>query len=362
MAQSAKRQTPRERAARFCERFGLELPVLLAPMAGACPPSLSIAVANAGGMAACGALLLKPDAIVDWHATFQAGSNRSTQINLWIPDPAPIRDAAHERELVGFLSHWGPDVPDGADDAAPPDFEMQCEALLAARPAVISSVMGLYPPEFVARMKLAGIAWFAVVSTVREAIAAEAAGVDVIIAQGFEAGGHRAAFDASHAERRAVGLFSLLPMVVDAVKVPVVATGGIADGRGIAAALTLGASAAQIGTAFLRSPEAKTHPAWSEALGRTLPEDTMVSRVFSGRAGRSIATDYAIAATSSTAPSPAPYPVQRGLTTRMREDAQSSNDVQRMQAWAGQSAALARAEPAAEIVTRIWREAQELLV
>jgi nitronate monooxygenase len=312
-------------------------------------------------MGACGALLLKPNAIVDWHATFQAGSNRGTQLNLWIPDPAPSRDSTHERALASFLGGWGPEVPDDAGDAVPPDFDAQCEALLAARPSVISSVMGLYPAAFVARMKDAGIVWFAVVSTVREAIAAEAAGADVIIAQGFEAGGHRAAFDASLAERRAVGLFSLLPMVADAVRVPVVATGGIADGRGVAAALTLGASAAQIGTAFLRSPEAKTHPAWSEALGRTLPEDTMVSRVFSGRAGRSIATDYVIAATSSAAPSPAPYPVQRGLTTRMREDAQSKNDVQRMQAWSGQSAALARAEPAAEIVTRIWREAQELL-
>ena len=179
--------------------------------------------------------------------------------------------------------------------------------------------------------------------------------------KGFEAGGHRAAFDASLAERTAVGLFSLLPLVVDAVKVPVVATGGIADGRGVAAALMLGASAAQIGTAFLRSPEAKTHPAWADALGETLPEDTMVSRAFSGRAGRSIATHYAVAANAPDAPKPAPYPVQRGLTARMREDAQATSDVQRMQAWAGQSAALARAEPAAEIVVRIWQEAKALL-
>ena len=352
---------PKERAARFCQRFGLELPILLAPMAGACPPSLSIAVANAGGMGACGALLLKPDAIVDWHATFQASSNRATQINLWIPDPAPRRDPAHERDVAGFLGGWGPEVLDGAGDVVPPDFEAQCEALLAAHPAVVSSVMGLYPAAFIARVKDAGVAWFAVVSTVREAIAAEAAGADVIIAQGFEAGGHRAAFDASLAERTGVGLFSLLPAVVDAVKIPVVATGGIADGRGVAAALTLGASAVQIGTAFLRSPEAKTHPAWADALGRTLPEDTMVSRVFSGRAGRGIATDYSIAATAPDAPSPAPYPVQRGLTARMREDALASNDVQRMQAWSGQSAALARAEPAGDIVARIWREAQALL-
>jgi len=252
-------------------------------------------------------------------------------------------------------------VPDEAGDAVPPDFDAQCEALLAARPPVVSSIMGLYPPRFVARLKDAGIAWFAAVSTVREARAAAAAGADVIVAQGFEAGGHRAAFDAALAERQAVGLFALLPMVVDAVDIPVVATGGIADGRGIAAALTLGASATQIGTAFLRCPEAKTHPAWADALGETLPEDTLVSRVFSGRAGRSIATKYAVAASGAAAPAPAPYPVQRGLTARMREDAQSKGDVHRMQAWAGQSAALARQEPAGEVVARLWLETQSLL-
>lgn len=353
--------SPRERAKQFCARFGLEVPILLAPMAGACPPSLSIAVANAGGMGACGALLMKPDAILDWHRSFQEGSNRAVQINLWIPDPAPRRDPDQEAEIARFLAGWGPRIAADAGSTVPPDFAAQCEALLAARPPVISSIMGLYPPEFVTRMKAAGIAWFAVVTTVREAKAAEAAGADVIIAQGFEAGGHRGAFEAARAEQQAVGLFSLLPLIADAVGIPVVATGGIADGRGIAAALALGASAVQIGTAFLRSPEAKTHAAWADALAQTLPEDTLVSRAFSGRAGRSIATAYAVAATSPDAPKPAPYPVQRGLTAAMREAGQAAGDVHRMQAWAGQSAVLARAETAADIVGRCWQEAQSLL-
>lgn len=354
-------ESPRQRAKAFCDRFGLDLPILLAPMAGACPPSLSIAVANAGGMGACGALLLTPDAIADWQRSFREGSNRPVQLNLWIPDPPPRRDRDHEAAVGRFLAKWGPAVPASAGDAAPPSFDTQCEALLAAQPQVISSIMGIYPPDFIARMKAAGIAWFATVSTVREAKAAEAAGADVIVAQGFESGGHRGAFDAALAEQRAVGLFSLLPAIVDAVRVPVVATGGIADGRGIAAALILGASAVQIGTAFLRCPEAKIHPAWADALAKTLPEDTLVTRGFSGRAGRSIATDYAIAATAPDAPSPAPYPIQRGLTAPMREAALAKGDVQRMQAWAGQSAALARAEPAAEVIARLWREAQPLL-
>lgn len=267
----------------------------------------------------------------------------------------------HESRIRDFLAGWGPPVPANAGDATPPDFSAQCEALLVVSPPIVSSVMGLYPADFVMQLKQRGIAWFANISTVAEARAAEAAGADVIVAQGMEAGGHRACFDAPEAERRQVGLFALLPAVVDAVKVPVVATGGIADSRGIAAAFVLGAAAVQIGTAFLLCPEAKIAPAWANALAVAAPEDTVVSRVFSGRAGRSLATSYVHAATAPEAPAPAPYPVQRGLTAAMRAEAQRTGDVQRMQAWAGQSARLARAEPAAEMVRRLWQGAQALL-
>lgn len=267
----------------------------------------------------------------------------------------------HEARLREFLAAWGPPAPPEAGDAVPPDFAEQFAAMLKAAPPVISSVMGLYPVELVLQLKQRGIVWFANVSTVAEARAAEAAGAEVIVVQGVEAGGHRGCFDAADAERQQIGLFALVPAVVDAVSVPVVATGGIADGRGVAAALTLGASAVQIGTGFLRCSEAKIHPAWAEALARTAPEDTVVSRVFSGRAGRSIATDYVRAAIAADAPVPAPYPVQRGLTAAMRSAAQREGDVQRMQAWAGQSAALAEAAPAAAVLQRAWEDAKVLL-
>lgn len=349
------------RAHAFCERFGLRLPILLAPMAGACPPSLSIAVANAGGLGAGGALLMQPKAILDWATEVREGSNGAFQLNLWVPDPPPERNAAHEEELRAFLAQWGPEVPIEAGNATPLDFESQCEALLTAGPPIVSSVMGLYPPEFVSRLKARKIAWFANITTVAEARAAEAAGADVVIGQGMEAGGHRGCFNAARAEQEMVGLFALLPAVVDAVNIPVVATGGIADGRGVAAALLLGASAAQIGTGVLRCPEAKLHPAWAAALAATPPEGTTVSRVFSGRAGRSIVTDYVRAATSRDAPAPAPYPVQRGLTADLREGGGKAGDVHRMQAWAGQSAAMASSEPAGEIIRRVWRDAEALL-
>jgi nitronate monooxygenase len=349
------------RAQSFSDRFGLRLPVLLAPMAGACPPSLSIAVMNAGGLGACGALLMQPAEILAWAGEVRREARGPFQLNLWIPDPPPQRDPAQEAAVRTFLAAWGPEVPADAGSATPPNFDAQCEALLRAEPPIVSSVMGLYPPHFVAALKARGIAWFANVSTVAEARAAESAGADVIVAQGMEAGGHRGCFNAALAECELVGLFALVPAIVDAVRVPVVATGGIADGRGAAAALLLGASAVQIGTGFLRSPEAKIHPAWAAALAKAQPEDTIVTRVFSGRAGRSLATDYVRAATAPGAPAPAPYPVQRGLTATMRAHGARVADPHRMQAWAGQSAALAQAAPAGEIVQRLWQEAESLL-
>jgi nitronate monooxygenase len=221
--------------------------------------------------------------------------------------------------------------------------------------------MGIFPPDFVLRLKKRSIFWFANISTVAEARAAEAAGADVIVAQGSEAGGHRGCFDATRAETQLVGLFSLLPAVVEAVKLPVVATGGIADGRGAAAAMILGASAVQVGTGFLRCPEANIPRPWADALGKAAPEDTILTRAFSGRAGRSIATNYVYAAMAPDAPHPAPYPIQRGLTAGMRKASQNDHDVHRMQAWAGQSAALAQAAPASEVLASIWTTAKSLL-
>ena len=348
--------TVRDRASAFCARFGLRVPILMAPMASASPPALAAAVANAGGMGGLGALLHDAAGIAGWHDAFRAASNGAAQINLWVPDPPPPRDTAREEAARAAMAAWGPLPPPLGDGPWLRDFDAQCEGVLAAAPAVASSIMGLFPPAFVARLKARGIAWFACVTTVADARAAEAAGADAVVAQGIEAGGHRGAFDAARAEAQGSGLFALLPLVADAVSVPVIATGGIMEGRGVAAALVLGASAVQMGTAFLRCPEAGIAPAWADAVGRAAPEDTVATRAFSGRLGRGIANDF-----TRGAPAPLPYPLQRVITGPMRDAAARADDPARMQMWAGQSASLARAEPAGEVVRRVWAEAEGVL-
>src|SRR5258706_10221441 len=180
----------RQRAQAFCAKYGLEAPIILAPMAGAQTLDLSVEVAGGGGMGSLGALITPPEAIRQWAEAFRARSNRAFQVNLWTPQSG-ARDPGVESAMRKFLADWGPPVPDDAGGITLPDFTAQCEAILEAAPQVVSSIMGVFSADYVARLKAKGIAWFANATTLDEARQAEAAGADAVVAQGFEAGGHR---------------------------------------------------------------------------------------------------------------------------------------------------------------------------
>lgn len=341
--------------ASFCERFGLRVPLLQAPMAGACPPDLAVAVAEAGGMGADGVVLDAPERIESWVRQFRAASTGAFQLNIWIPE-STVDDPGAVAAASEFLNRFGTPGP-----AGPPPlvFADQCEAMLQARPPVVSSIMGLFSPDYVRRLHQQSIAWFACATTLAEAVAAQEAGADAVVVQGVEAGGHRGTFDPEASEASQVGLFALLPWCVDRLSVPVVAAGGITDGRGVAAALALGASAVQVGTALLRTPEAAVDEQWARSLEALAPEATTITRAYSGRLGRAVATDYVRSWARPGAPRPAPHPHQRRLVGRFRRG--DSVGIDRVNPWAGQGAALARVEPAADVVTRMWSEADALL-
>lgn len=352
--------TARRRAQEFCERFGLGVPILQAPMAGACPPELAVAVAEAGGMGAGGVVRDSPARIEQWVTRFRERSPGPLNLNIWIPDP-PVADPAERQRLIdearAYLGRFGAPGEEGRGNA--PVFAEQCEAMLAARPTVVSSIMGLFEPEYVRRLHDQGIAWFACATTLGEALAAQEAGADAIVAQGMEAGGHRGTFDQEEGERTDVGLFAMLPWFADHLRVPIVATGGIADGRGVAAALALGASAVQVGTALLRCPETGISPEWSALLNGLGPEATMTSRAYSGRLCRAVRTGYLRAWDEPGAPRPAPYPDQLRLVGQWRRGDASGVDPGNR--FAGQSAALATEEPAGEVIARMWRDASAMI-
>ncbi|MCX5390415.1 nitronate monooxygenase family protein [Streptomyces sp. NBC_00094] len=351
--------TPAERGilgpGRFGELVGTALPVVQGPFGGGLSSvALAAAVSEGGGLGSYGAHILGPEEITALVTRLRAATDRPFAVNLWVPQEgeaealAAVADpmAAHVERLRPYYEELGVEPPSAEDVRAWPDFDEQLDALLAAAPPVISLVMGLPPRRLVTEARRRGIVVVGTATTVDEAVALERAGADAVVASGSDAGGHRGAF-LRPVRESLVGTFSLVPQVADAVTVPVVAAGGIADGRGIAAALALGADAVQIGTGFLAARESGASEVHRRILGTPESRTTVLTRLFSGRTARGVPNDFVrdMAAHEEHVP---PYPVQNALMQPIRRAAAAQDRPAYVNLWAGQAAALARGSLSAE--------------
>ena len=349
---------------RILELFGIEHPLVLAPMAGFATVELAAAVSNAGGLGSIGCATMTPELVTRSVAELRRLTNRPIGVNFFCHDPATA-DAAGEGAWHDRLSRYYGEL--GIDpETRPPRLDLApfgeavCTAVENARPEVVSFHFGLPESELVARIKEAGCKVISSATTVEEACWLEEHGVDAIIAQGAEAGGHRGMFlDAvsNCAVASQAGTLVLVPQVCDAVDVPVIAAGGIADGRGIAAAFALGACGAQIGTAFLLCPEAATPPLHRAAL-RDARAWTVVTNVFTGRPARALVNRLAaeIGPWADAAPD---FPLPMGELSPLRAAAERKGSSDFTPLWSGQAAPLAREMPAAMLIEVLVREAAE---
>lgn len=342
----------------ICDLLGLEHPILLAPMAGATTPALVAAVSNAGGLGGHGCATMTPARVGDEIAAIRAATERPFQVNFFVhepPDPCGDAGPAMREALAGYFREAGlGDLPALANPWPPFDAAM-LDVVLELRPAAISFHFGLPDDATMARLEQAGIKVMGSATTVDEAVDLARRGVDAVVAQGFEAGGHRGTY-LGRLDGGTIGTMALVPQVVDAVSVPVIAAGGIADGRGVAAALMLGAAGVQIGTAFLTAPEAATSPVHRAELLSERARQTTVTRTVSGRRARGI-RNRLLDETEAIQDQAAPFPLQTSLTSPLR----GSGNPELMPLWSGQAAPLNRVLPAAELVAVLVEETARAL-
>ncbi|MEM6439685.1 MAG: nitronate monooxygenase [Pseudomonadota bacterium] len=339
---------------RLTQLLQIEHPILQAPMAGTCTAELAAAVSNAGGLGAIGAGAMTVEQIEARLSQTRARTNRPLNLNFFMADPPPAPEV-FARAAEAAAPTWKRLGLGPPPDAPPPRVargfdEARMEILLAHRPAVASFHFGAPSAEEIEALQEAGILVLSSASTVAEARALAARGVDAIIAQGWEAGGHRGSHDVTGPDE-GVGLFALIPQVVDAVDVPVIAAGGVADGRGVAAAFALGASGVQIGTGFLLTPEAATDEARRARLRASDGSDTMQTQAISGRSARAARSPWAEGMTGAPV---AGFGDQYALSKPVMEAAPDEASFHLY----GQAAALAPEAPAEEIVRALAERAE----
>ncbi|WGM39226.1 Nitronate monooxygenase [Caulobacter sp. NIBR1757] len=338
----------------------LAIPIIQAPMLGASGPAMALAVTQAGGMGSLAAGALAPEEIAQQIAALKAATDRPFGVNLLItrpatPDPAMVSEALER--LAPWYDRLGIGLPESPNDYAP-DFDAQFAALLAAAPPLASFTFDVLTRDQVVALQAAGTLVVGTATTVAEAHAWAAIGVDAICAQGSEAGGHRGEFLRPGPESL-IGTMALVATIRPVVAAPVIAAGGIMDGRGVAAALSLGAAAAQMGTAFLLAEEATISEPWRRRI-ETVPDDaTAVTRAFTGRNARGIENEFMQTFRAVEGEVPA-YPVQNRLTRELRVVAGRLGDSETLSLWAGQGVSLTRKGRAADLVRAWWHEACEV--
>ncbi|KQT72063.1 MULTISPECIES: NAD(P)H-dependent flavin oxidoreductase [unclassified Microbacterium] len=334
--------------------LGIDSPVVLGPFGGLSSIALTAAVSDGGGLGSFGLYGYTPERIRDTIAALRAATPRPVAVNLWLPrgdevtptdvDVAPFLRAAEQ--LFAAAGIAPPVVP--AAYLTP--IADQLEAVFDARPDVLSVVYGVPDAETLARARALGIRVIGTATSVAEAVALGDAGVDAVVATGAEAAGHRVSFLADPAHSL-VGTFALVPQVVDAVSVPVIAAGGVADRRGVAAAFALGADGVQVGTAFLRTRQSAATAGHRAAIAAAADTDTVLTRAMSGRLARGI-PNRAMRELEAGGMI-APFPAQNWLTGAFRAAATASGDADLVSLWAGQAAGLARLDDAADVLAEL---------
>jgi nitronate monooxygenase len=334
-----------------CDLFGIEVPIVQAPMLGIVTPAMVVAVAEAGGLGSFSLVASSPEDARKTFAEIRRGTSKPVNVNFFChqpPETNSAREAAWMSRLKPYYAELGLDFPELRMGPAIPAFgEVQCSLVEELRPDVVSFHFGLPVPDLLHRVRRTGTKVMSSATTVEEARWLEEAGCDAIIAQGTEAGGHRGMFLHDAVDTQ-VGTVALVPQVVDAVKVPVIAAGGIADPRGVAAAFALGASAVQAGSAYLLCDEANVPPLYRKALRSVCDHQTAITSVFTGRPARAIANRIVreLGPIGNDAPC---FPLAAGPLAPLRaaSEARGSNEFTPL--WCGQAASLAREGSAAKL-------------
>ena len=348
---------------RLRDLLGIAIPIIQAPMAGAAFSDMVVAVSQAGGLGSLACAMLTPLQIRQEIALIRKQTSRPINMNFFChkpPRPDAVREGSWKRRLEPYYRELGIDLqPTGPSGSRGAFDTAACEIVEEVTPEVVSFHFGLPDKALIDRVKLAGCRVISSATTVSEARWLEERGCDAVIAQGFEAGGHRGMFlDAGIATQ--VGTMALVPQIVDAVKIPVIAAGGIADGRGIAAAFALGASGVQLGTAYLFCPEARISPLHRERLRSAGDNETALTNVFTGRPARSI-INRLVTELGPIAPDAPDFPLATDAVMPLRQAALTRNSGEFVPLWSGQAARLSVELPAGQLTKHLAASARDLM-